>query len=120
MDDQEIADNLNKLLKNRDKVLTHGIIIPVFKPKKNALDPGSYRPITLLSAWRKLLSSIVLDRITHDLDEAMDHSQHAYCRGKSTGDVVLAHKIMLAGSIERELNPTLVGIDMSKAFDTVD
>ena len=119
MDDIFIAEKLNILLKTRDKILTHGVIVPVLKPKKSAIDPSSYRPITLLSPWRKLLSLIVLERITRDLDEDMNRSQHAYCKAKSTGDVVLAHKLMMAGNIEREFNPTLVGIDMSKAFDTV-
>jgi len=89
------------------------------KPKKNAQEASSYRPITLLSCWRKLLSLIILRRISNDMDESIDRSQHAYCKDKSTGDVVLAHKILIAGSIERNVDPRLIGIDMSKAFDTV-
>lgn len=49
----------------------------------------------------------------------MDRSQHAYTSGKSAGDVVLAHKFLIAGSLEHDFEPTIVGIDMSKAFDTV-
>ena len=49
----------------------------------------------------------------------MSYTQHAYCKNKSTTDVVLAHKLLIGGSIEREMSTTVVGIDMSAAFDTV-
>ena len=61
----------------------------------------------------------MLRRISNKLDRGINHSQHAYCSEKSTSDIVLAHKLLIAGSIERDMNPTVIGIDMSKAFDTV-
>ena len=46
-------------------------------------------------------------------------SQYVYRTGKSTGDIFLAHKYLLAGSSKR-IQMVCAGRDMSKAFDTVD
>ena len=119
MDNLHISETLNQMINSRSEILTHGYVVPIPKPGKNPLESSSYRPITLLSVWRKLLSSIVLERINRHINKNMDRSQHAYTEGKSTSDVVLTHKFLLAGSLEYEFNPTIVGIDMSKAFDNV-
>ena len=119
MDSALITEKLNSMIEERDEILTHGHIAPILKPGKNMLKTESYRPIILPSVWRKLLSMIVLRRIEGYLDERIDRSQHAHSRNKSTGDVVLTHKLLYAASIERKFDPKVVGIDMSKAFDTV-
>ena len=45
-------------------------------------------------------------------------SQNAYRTGKSTDDIVLAHKYLLAGSSTQRIQRACAGIDMSQAFDT--
>ena len=72
---ETVADNLNQLIQNRDTSLTHGLIAPVHKPNKHSLDPASYRPVILLSVYRKLLSKIILARINQDLDAFISPSQ---------------------------------------------
>ena len=78
MKDEEIADTLNTMLVNQNNILTHGYISPILKPNKNRVIPGSYRPVILLSTWRKLLSLIVLRRIDGQLEQIINRSQHAY------------------------------------------
>ena len=119
MKDDEIADTLNDMLINQNNILTHGYIMPILKPNKNRVIPESYRPVILLSAWRKLLSLIVLRRIDDQLEQIINRSQHAYSKNKSSGDVILTHKLLFAASVEKDFNPSLVGVDMSNAFDTV-
>ena len=46
--------------------------------------------------------------------------QCAYRTGISTGDIVLAHKYLLAGSSTKKNQKICAGIDLSTAFDTVD
>ena len=105
---------------NKDQRLTEGYLVPIHKPGKDPNKPESYRPVNLLSMYRKLLSSIILDRITPIVEKTMSLSQYAYRPGRSTGDIVLAHKFMIAGALMKGLDAVCVGIDMSKAFDTVD
>ena len=85
--------------------------------KSSSMEAASYRPVILLSAYRKLLSKIILARINKDLDAFINPSQHAVA--KSTSDVVLINKMMIASCIERNLELKIIGIDLSKAFDTV-
>jgi exonuclease III len=116
-----LAKEMNDMIRSRDERLTEGFIIPIHKSGKKRDDPSSYRPITLLNSCRKLLSRIVLDRIEEDLDNQISHLQHAYTRNKSTAEVVLAHKLLKASAETFEdTSYTIAGIDMSKAFDTVD
>ena len=52
-------------------------------------------------------------------NENIDRSQHAYMKYESTADLGIFQKIAIALSLERECGPIVVGIDMSKAFHTV-
>ena len=115
----EIAHELNRLIADRDPRLTEGYIVPILKPAKEQSEPTSYRPITILNVHRKLFSTIVLNRIRPNPVETTSHLQHAYTNGKSTTDVVLAHKLIKAAADTYEIELDIAGVDMSKAFDTV-
>ena len=117
---EEIAHELNRMIADRDPRLTEGYIVAILKPAKKKSEPTSYRPITILNVHRKLFSTIVLNRIRPILDETTSHLQHAYTNGKSTTDVVLAHKLIKAAAETYEIELDIAGVDMSKAFDTVD
>ena len=114
-----LTSKLNKLIVGRDKVLTEGFLVPVEKPGKDASKPENHRPVILLSAYRKLLSQIILRRINPIIESSISNTQFAYRSGRSTGDIVLAHKYLVAGSLAKGFNRHCVGIDMSKAFDNV-
>ena len=115
----DITDKLNQLMIKKDSTLTEGFLVPIEKPGKDPGKPDSYRPVILLSAYRKLLSQIVLDRINPILESSLSSSQFAYRTNRSTGDIVLGHKYLLAGAIAKGLTMYCTGIDMSKAFDNV-
>ena len=108
------------MIADRDPRLTAGYIVPILKLAKKQSQPTRYRPITTLNVHRKLFSTIVLSRIRPILDETTSHLQHAYTNGKSTKDVVLAHKLIKAAAETYEIELDNAGVDMSKAFDTVD
>ena len=59
------------------------------------------------------------NRIEKVLEMTISPSQYAYRANRSAGDVVLAHKYLIAGAYSKGQNTTCIGIDMSKAFDTV-
>ena len=108
------------MIRTKDSKVTNGYLVPIGKPGKDPKDPSCYRPINLLSTYRKLLSLIILDHISDKVDETMSPSQFAYQRGRSTGDIVLIHKYLIAGAKSKGLERVCMGIDMSKAFDTID
>ncbi|CAH2094383.1 unnamed protein product [Euphydryas editha] len=93
-------------------------IILLFK-KGSSLNIGNYRPISLLASIYKLFSSIILKRISDDIDKQQPKEQAGFRSGFSTMD----HIQTLEQVIEkyREYNrPLYVAfIDYSKAFDTI-
>ncbi|CAH2090098.1 unnamed protein product [Euphydryas editha] len=93
-------------------------IILIFK-KGNPQDIGNYRPISLLSSTYKLFASIILKRITQEIDNAQPIEQAGFRSGYSTMD----HIQTIEQIIEkyREFNrPLYVAfIDYSKAFDSI-
>ena len=93
-----VTITLNEMLRERDEKLTNGYIIPIQKSGKNENKPDGYTPVSLLSTYRKLISLIILKRINTKIEASMLPSQYAYRTGKSTGDIVLAHKCLLAVS----------------------
>ena len=119
-DPKTIRKDLNDMIRTKHSKLTNGYLVPIGKLGKDPKDPSSYRPVNLFSTYRKLLSLKILDRISDKVDETMSPSQFAYCRGRSTGDIVLIHKYLIAGANSKGLEKVCMGIDMSKAFDTID
>ena len=108
------------MIEDRDPRPTQGYIVPILKPAKKQSEPTNYRPIRILNVHRRLFSTIVLNRIRPILDETTSHLQHAFTNGKSTTDAVLAHKLIKAAAETYEIELDIAGVDMSKAFDTVD
>lgn len=93
-------------------------IILLFK-KGNPQDIGNYRPISLLSSTYKLFASIILKRITQDIDNAQPLEQAGFRSGFSTIDHIQTIEQILEKY--REFNrPLYVAfIDYCKAFDSI-
>ena len=104
--------------KETDEKLTH--IVPILKQGKDGTKPVSYRPVNLLSTYLKLISLVSQKCIIPEIGASMLPSQKAYQTGKSTGDIVLAHKYFLTGSLTKRIQKVCAGIKMSRAIDTVD
>ena len=78
------------------------------------------RPITLLNTIRKVLSLIVLKRTRKNVNDYLDPSQSGFRNGRSTSDVVWAHKWLISKAFAEEVDIFITGIDLSSAFDTID
>ena len=72
-----------------------------------------------LSSCRKLISLLILQRISLILENTLSASQFAYRPGKSTGDVLLVHKYVNTAAKAKGLEKVCIGFDMSKDSDTV-
>ena len=77
------------------------------------------QPIVLLSALRKTLSLIVLSRIATKVDNFLSPSQSGFRRGHSTADVVFGYRWLCAKALRQRVTIGFIGIDLSRAFDTI-
>ena len=118
---EEITDMFNSMFEKSSPLeLGTGDLILLQKPNKPLGPINSLRPIVLLTALRKVLSLITLNRISHKVEHYLSASQSGFRTDRSTSDIVFAHKWMV-GRIEHYKEEfTILGIDMSSAFDTID
>ena len=114
---KEIAAMINN--NNFDDELGSGIVVAIPKPGKPR-NVANLRPITLLNNIRKILSLVILQRIRSKVEQFISPSQSAFRRNRSTGDAVWAHKFIVAKAYKYQWTINILGIDLSKAFDTID
>ena len=120
---QGIADILNSTAKTgiHPKELKDGVLIPIPKPNKKKGPPGNLRPIILLSMIRKILAICMIRRTYERLTNNTPITQAAYKSGRSTTELIFAVKLLAEKAItSASYSITVLLLDMSKAFDTVD
>ena len=78
------------------------------------------RPIVMLTLLRKVLSLVVLRRIRTRVDVYLSASQAGFRRGRSTADIVWAYRWLAAKATRYKSEIHILGLDMSRAFDTID
>lgn len=117
---QTLADIFNGIFQTETPVpqLVEGILIPLNKPGK-ALTPNQTRPITLVNTSRKILSSIVLDRIYDRVMNFISINQSGFRRNRSTADMVWTYRWIMATTQKFDMEFHIMGIDLSKAFDCI-
>jgi hypothetical protein len=97
------------------------IVHPVHKgnPKPHA-EPGSYRPVSILTALLKVLETVVKEDLESHLDSvgALPNMQHGFRRGRScTRALSAAHARWSEAATKRQVIGILA-FDLSAAFDT--
>ena len=126
-------DNIqNELLKHADPIvykvyaetinesfIGKGLITPLQKPDKPKGPMSNLRPLTLLNGSRKMLTQVTLSRIEQRIDDYTMSWQSAYKRGRSCADIVWAQRMLASVVTRKEWTFNKMGIDMSRAFDTV-
>jgi hypothetical protein len=97
-----------------------GLIVPLHK-HDSRLDPGNYRPITLLAVVGKLFGSVVNARlqIFSEATGSISDEQGGFRRNRSTSDQIFILREVLASRKERDLPTYATYIDARKAYDTV-
>ena len=116
-----IADVFNKAMSlGEDLELGLAKLITLPKPGKTPGPVKNIRPIALLPLLRKILSLITLARIFHAVDGYLSHSQAAFRLRRSCADIVWAHRWLAAKALRYKVLVHILGLDMSRAFDTID
>ena len=98
-----------------------GNIIPIYKNKGSKSDPKNYRPITLVSCFGKLFTSVINERLQNYSDEyeIICENQAGFRKGYSTTDnLFILHTLTTLIKHNRKKLFCLF-IDFEKAFDKV-
>ena len=100
-----------------------GHVSPLLKKKGlDIKDPANYRPITNLSTISKILEKLALARIKSNVHASQNFGsfKSAYRAGHSTETALLRITNDLNTSMDKKVCNTLLSLDISVAFDTID
>ena len=98
------------------------IIKPLYKSKGVKLDAKSYRPVSLTSALGRTAERVLNSQLIEHLlqHNVISEECHGFVPGRGTATAVLEILETLQGDIERGNITTLLGCDISGAFDVLD
>jgi hypothetical protein len=94
------------------------IIVPVHK-RGDKTDCNNYRGISLLSTSYKILSNILLSRLSPYVDEVTGDHQCGFRRNRSTTDQILCIRQILGEKWEYNETVHQLFMDFKKAYDSV-
>jgi sorting nexin-29 len=94
------------------------VIVPIYK-KGDKMDCSNYRGISLLSTPYKILSNILLSRLTPYVDEIIGDHQCGFRRNQSTTDQIFCIRQILEKKWEYNGTVHQLFIDFRKAYDSV-
>lgn len=94
-------------------------VVMVLKPGKNAHDVSSYRPISILSVFSKLIERIILHRMQEYMETVIPDHQFGFRSGHGTTEQ--CHRVVeyIKEAYEKKEYCSGVFIDVSQAFDKV-
>ena len=109
---------LNAIVEQYEPIdVSHGLLIPLRKPGKPK-GPPKLKPIILLTALRKAISLTTLYRISSLVNGFLSHTQSGFRTGRSTLDIIWAHRWFSAKCDRHKVIMEVLGIDICKACDT--
>jgi hypothetical protein len=94
------------------------IIVSIYK-KDDKTDCNNYRGISLLSTAYKILSNILLARLTQYVDEIIGDHQCGFRRNRSTMDQIFYNRQILEKKCEYNGTVHQLFIDFRKAYDSI-
>ena len=96
------------------------IMVVLYKNKGKRDDCGNYRGIALLCIVGKVLSRVMLSRLTNHIScNVLPESQCGFRAGRGTVDMIFSARQLQEKAREQHVDIYQVFIDLTKAFDTV-
>jgi len=82
-------------------------------------NPKNYRPITIIPVLAKLFSTILYQRIQHQIEECLTEEQYGFRKGRGCSDAVHIVRTVIEKSAEWGEELWIAALDVEKAFDRV-
>ena len=97
------------------------LITPVYKGEGDKLDPGNYRPISILPLLGKCIEYFVNECLTEHMknNNILNDRQFGFRKDNSTTYLMLELFDYIYNSKEKGKRPAIIFLDIKKAFDTV-
>lgn len=121
---QHLAQNINKAINQPEECppwLTQGLTILIPKKDNPAL-PSEYRPITCLSVFYKLITSLISRQIYNHLDNnrLLPPEQKGCARGSyGCKELLLLNKLLIQHAKTNHRSIAMAWVDYRKAFDSI-
>ncbi|KAI4896154.1 hypothetical protein NFI96_009623 [Prochilodus magdalenae] len=97
---------------------TRGVIVKI--PKKGSLsDCNNWRGITLLSIPSKIMTKIIIQRISEAVDARLREEQAGFRRGRGCTDHIFALRNIIEQCTEWQRQLYINFVDFQKAFDSI-
>ena len=94
-------------------------VILLLKPGKDPVDPGSYRPISLLQSDVKILAKVLALRVNEIVSSIIHQDQAGFMPQKSTATNLRRLYLNMQVQAENGGRRALLSLDANKAFDSV-
>ena len=97
------------------------IITPIYKGEGDQLDPGNYRPISILPLIGKCIEYFVNQHLTEYINKnkILNDRQFGFRKDNSTTYLMLDLFDNIYSAKEKGKRPAIIFLDIKKAFDTV-
>ena len=116
--DENLAQMFNTIFETHQSIpeLCEGLLIVLNKPGKQPQIKNT-RPIQVLNSIRKILSTVLFNRIDDYIDKFLDQQQSGFRKHRSTADIIWAYRWLMATAKLSDRVFDIIGTDLSKAFD---
>ena len=98
----------------------NGVIVPIYKPGGDELDPGCYRPIQLLNYMYRILAKVLAARLLKVVGGIIHPAQCAFLPQRHIKDSIRLLQVLPAVLQAHGLSAVAVFTDFTKAYDTLD
>jgi len=116
-----IHSEIHTLIKSKEELpegWKESITVPIYK-KGDKTDCSNYRGISLLPATYKILSSILLSRLTPNEEEIIEDHECEFQCNRSTNDNMFCIRQTLEKKLEYNEAVHQLFTDFKKAYDSV-
>lgn len=100
--------------------LNEALISLILKKDKDPLDPGSYRPISLINVDCKVLTKVLAMRLENILPGIIHEDQVGFVKGRSSSDNLRRLLHLMFKSHQENTPVAAFSLDAEKAFDRVE